>query len=167
MLLSPPNELSRLSIDEVRVDPLGPEPAQEMIELLNFGGEPVDLQGCFVSDDPNERGVRIVNALRVLPAERVLVVGPDFDPRERADGMLSPGVRLARTDRHLSLSNQGERLFLRDPEGRRLSASPRMEPAREGACVARSRGDRRSGSAAVFRADPHSGCTPGAETIWP
>lgn len=167
LLLSPPADLPDLSIEEIRPDPLGPEPAQEMIELLNFGSEPIELQGFFVSDDASDEGVRIVDALRVLPSERVLVVAPDFDPRERADGMLSPGVRIARTDKALSLSNEGEPLFLRDPSGRRVSAAPRQKPAREGACLARSAADRRSAAADAFRADPNQTCTPGTETIWP
>ncbi len=160
-------QLASLSIDEVRSDPLGPEPAQETIELLNFGGEPIQIMGFSVSDDAHEAGVRIRDPLSVLPGERVLVVGPEFDARDASDGILPPGVRLVRTDKALSLNNQGSALFLRDPQTRRLSAAPRMKPAQAGACVTRISTDPRTGALAGFAPDPSHSCTPGTETRWP
>ncbi len=159
--------LATLSIEEVRCDPIGPEPAQETIELLNFGREPVQIMGFSLSDDALEAGVRIRDDLTVLPDERVLIVGPMFDARDGSDGTLSPGVRLARTDKALSIGNQGSLLFLRDTQSHRLSAAPRIKPAKPGACIARHSEDPRSGAVEAFAADPNQSCTPGAETTWP
>lgn len=161
------DDLATISIDEVRGDPLGAEPAQESIELFNFGGEPLQIKGFFVSDDASKPGVPIVDDLSVLPGERVLVVGPKFDPRDMSDGVLSPGVRLVHTDKALSISNTGEALYLRDARGRRLSSAPSMGPAHSGACIARIVDDPRTGAAHSFAHDPESTCTPGRETSWP
>ncbi len=167
LALSTARDLPTISIDEVRSDPLGPEPAQESIELLNFGSEITKIMGFFVSEDAAKPGVRIVEDLSVLPGERVLVVSADFDPRDTADGALSPGIRLAHTDKALSMSNEGESLYLRDANGRRLSSAPRMGPAHSGACIARISHDPRTGAPQSFAPDPNATCTPGRETSWP
>jgi len=167
LALATVDDLATISIDEVRGDPLGAEPMQESIELFNFGSEAAQIKGFFVSDDVSKPGLPIVDDLSVLPGERVLVVGPKFDPRDTSDGVLSPGVRLAHTDKALSLSNAGEALYLRDAHGRRLSSAPSMEPAHSGACIARIVDDPRTGAAQGFAQDPDGTCTPGRETSWP
>ena len=90
-----------------------------------------------------------------------------FDARDASDGPLKPGVRLARTDKALSLSNDGSIVLLRDAQMRRISAAPRLKPAQAGACIARISADPRRGSPSDFARDPQQSCTPGVQTLWP
>lgn len=161
--LSPAPDLARVSIDEVRVDPLGPEPAQEYVELLNFGASDLSMQGFSLTSDAFAQGQLITSDMPLAPGERALVVAPDFDVNERSDGALPAGVRLLRLARPLSLRNDGSALFLRDAAGRRLAAAPALAPERPGQCIHRVAGvDPRSGEPLAFTRDAHGSCTPGA-----
>jgi hypothetical protein len=162
LTLAPAPDLPRVAIDEVRVDPLGPEPAQEYVELLNFGASTISIMGFSLTHDPFAEGPAITGELTLAPGERVLVVAPEFDAQESSDGVLPPGVRLARLARPLSLRNEGSALYLRDALGRRLSAAPALAPEKPGQCIHRVAQDGRSGEAAAFARDAHASCTPGA-----
>jgi hypothetical protein len=155
-----PASLAPLAIDEVRPDPLGPEPAQEYVELLNFGPDPLQIMGFSLTDDAFHEGLHIVTPLEMAAGERVLVVAPDFDPANTADGALPGGVRLARLEGALSLRNEGAALFLRDPSGARVAESPRLAPAQAGQCIARVE----HGGSFLYQRDPAGACTPGAAT---
>jgi hypothetical protein len=159
-----PDDLPTLSIDEVRVDPLGPEPAQEYVELLNFGTQAVDMEGFSISNDAFAEGVQVTSLHRVEAGERVLLVASSFDRADGEDGPFPAAVRVVRLPRALSLSNQGASLFLRDAQGRRVSASPQVAPQREGQCLARVGNDPRSAARELFVLDPSFGCTPGTAT---
>jgi hypothetical protein len=156
--------LAPVTIDEVRPDPLGPEPAQEYVELLNFGSEPVNIMGFSLTDDSFDAGRVLGAQLAMAPGERVLVVGPDFDAREPSDGELPAGVRLVRLAGPLSLRNDGDALFLRDELGRRVAESPRVAPHGAGQCVGRLVD---ASGRAEFVPDPRGGCTPGTATLEP
>ncbi|MDB4972654.1 MAG: hypothetical protein JWN48_995 [Myxococcaceae bacterium] len=181
-------DLARLSIDEVRADPVGKEPAQEYVELLNFGSTPVSLMGFTLSTDALVRGRSVLGSAglasepsadlharldgeSLAPGERALLVGSEFDPRDAADGALPGGLRLIYLDGALSLSNDGELLFLRDPQGRRVAAARTFPGLVEGQCTARFHGDElanadlRSDDASAFELDPSGGCTPGSATF--
>jgi hypothetical protein len=162
VVLAPAPDLARLAIDEVRVDPLGPEPAQEYVEVLNFGASDVSMMGFSLTHDPFAQGLAIADDITVAPGERVLVVPPEFDARESSDGALPAGVRLARLARPLALRNEGSALYLRDAQGRRLSASPALGPEQAGQCIHRVDNDPRSGDMLAFARDASGGCTPGA-----
>jgi hypothetical protein len=144
MELAPLTDLAKVSIDEVRADPLGPEPSQEYVELLNFGDQPVSIMGFTLTDDPYAEGAHISDEQQLAPGERVLVVAPDFDVQDEADGApagayqdVLGGVRVARLSSALSLRNDGSQLLLRDGQGRRLSAAPALAPAKPGQCIER------------------------------
>jgi hypothetical protein len=157
-----PQDLATLTIDEVRADPLGPEPAQEYVELLNFGPKAMAMEGFSLTDDAFAQGSTLHLQSPLLPGERVLVVGPDFDRHEASDGPVPETVRLVRLERPLSLANDGSALFLRDATGRRLSAAPRLAPALPGQCIYRiASSDMRTGGAQAFAVDPNRSCTPG------
>jgi hypothetical protein len=162
LTLAPAADLPRVAIDEVRVDPLGPEPTQEYVELLNFGASTISIMGFSLTHDPFAQGQPIPGELTLAPGERVLVVAPEFDAQESSDGALPAGVRLARLARPLSLRNEGSALYLRDALGRRLSAAPALVPEKPGQCIYRIASDGRSGEAVAFARDVHAGCTPGA-----
>jgi hypothetical protein len=160
-----PSDLATLTIDEVRADPLGPEPAQEYVELLNFGTEAVAMEGFFLTDDAFTPGHALSMPSPLLPGERILVVGPDFDRHEPSDGAIPDSLRLLRLESPLSISNEGSALFLRDAMAHRLAAFPRLAPAKAGQCTARlSTSEPRSDAARDFAQDPDGRCTPGTAT---
>ena len=148
--------LATLSIVEVRADPRGPEPTQEYVEVLNFGAVPIPLDGFTLSDRADAAGDVLTGT--VAPGERVLVVADRFDPEDPNDPAVPPGVRLVRVEGPIAsggISNAGEPLFLRDPEGRRVSAAP-AEPSEPGVCLVRTGASMR-GARGFTRAV----CTPG------
>lgn len=154
-------DLAPLSITEVRADPRGPEPAQEYVEVANVGHAPVDLSGFTLADRADREGDRVSDAVLVPPGARVLLVADAFDPTHPEDASVPPGVGLVRLGTSLGsggLANGGEPLFLRDPEGRRVSAAPAVKPPEAGTCIVRIAADPRTGDAAAFAPAP---CTPG------
>lgn len=149
--------LATVAIVEVRADPSGPEPAQEYVELVNYGRAPVSLDGFALTDRADAVGDLLAGAL--APSERALVVAASFDPDDPSDAPIPPGVRLLRVEGPLGsggLSNAGEPLFLRDALGRRVSAAPALA-TRAGTCIVRGGPSMRD--EADFREAP---CTPGA-----
>ncbi len=159
--------LASVAIDEVRADPVGREPQQEYVELLNFGDQPIELKGFTLTDDAHALGVTLDESFQLAPGERALLVGPGFDPNDTSDGPLPKGVRRVSAAQTLSLRNTGVSLFLRDAAGHRVSSAPALAPARAGACIARRSDDMRTGELRSFAADPAQTCTPGRATAWP
>jgi hypothetical protein len=158
------SDLAALSISEVRANPLGSEPAQEYVELWNFGARPLPVQGFSISDAPDEPGTRIVPDAILPPGARALLVSDAFDSTSDTDVRPAPGAILLRvgpTVTRAGLANSGEALFLRDREGRRLSAAPATPPPRPGVCSVRECEDPRSGAPGSFGYDPAASCTPG------
>jgi len=154
-----PEELLPLTIAEVRANPLGPEPRQEYVEVLNFGSMPVSVAGLALADRPDRVGDVISTAQLIAPGARALLVADAFDPLDATDPPVPPGVPLIRIGTSLAsagLSNAGEPLYLRDSEGRRLSAAPALE-TEGGECLIRD-GSVRSGDEDTFTIGP---CTPG------
>lgn len=164
LALEPARDLAAISIDEVRVDPRGPEPSQEYVELLNFGATSMSIAGFSLSDDAFAPGRQIEGELTLAAGERVLVVAADFDPNDPDDDAPAAGVRLARLSGSLTLRNEGSTLFLRDAHGRRVSAAPALAPERAGQCIVRVGPDHRSGKSSDFALDPSGGCSPGYAT---
>jgi hypothetical protein len=156
-----PSGLPRLVITEVRADPLGPEPAQEYVELANEGLVAVDLAGCALSDGFDRAGDLLPP--RTLPAgARALVVADAFDPDEPSDSPPVPaGTPLVRVGSALGeggLSSAGEPLVLRlhaaDGTVHRLSSMPASRTPEPGACLVR--------TAAGFL-HTRAACSPGRE----
>ncbi|AKF07881.1 lamin tail domain-containing protein [Sandaracinus amylolyticus] len=166
--LSTTDALAPISIVEVRADPWSVEPRQEYVEIANLGAVTIDLAGFSLSDAPGSMGDVIVGPARVAPGARALIVADAFDPDDRGeddrDVAIPPGVALIRVDRSLAsggLANSGEPLFLRDPDGRRVSAMPAEPTPRAGVCTVRVADDPRTGARGSFDYDAAGGCTPG------
>jgi hypothetical protein len=157
-------DLPALSITEVLANPLGPEPQQERVELWNFGDAPIALAGMQLSDQIAEPGVSLTTSVVLDPGARVLLVPDAFDASDGSDVAIPPGTPLIRVGKAIGkagLANRGEPLFLRDAEGRRVSAAPGTPSPSAGTCTARISEDPRDGSASAFAADEVARCTPG------
>lgn len=164
LTLSTSAPLAALSITEVRSDARGPEPRQEYVEVLNFGAVPVDLRGFSLADRADEAGDLVTRSFLLPAGARALFVADAFDPNDARDDVPAPGVPLVFVGTSLGsggLSNSGEPLYLRDAEGRRLSASPALPARAPGACLVRASLDPRDGASATFLPDALDGCTPG------
>jgi len=158
-------EERKLSIAEVRADPLGPEPAQELVELLNYGTVPIALDGLSLGDRLDAVAPPISTTALLGPSARALLVADAFDGHEPSELQPPAGALLVRVGTSLAsggLRNSGEALYLRDPAGHRLSASPAHPSPRPGVCIVRSDdADMRSGAPSAFVRDPDDSCTPG------
>jgi hypothetical protein len=157
-------DLPALSITEVLANPLGPEPQQERVELWNFGDAPIALAGMQLSDQVAEPGVALATPVVLDPGARVLLVADAFDASDGSDVPIPPGTPLIRVGKAIGsagLANRGEPLFLRDAQGRRVSAAPSTPAPSAGTCIARISEDPRDGSASAFAADEATRCTPG------
>jgi hypothetical protein len=156
--------LATLSITEMRADPRGPEPTQEYVELWNYGSRVVDLEGYTLDDRSDKLGEPFARSLRVEPQTYVLLVAEAFNADDPRDQAPPPGASLLRLGRSLAssgLSNTGERIYLRDAQGRRVSAAPATPKPRAGVCIVRVSPDGRDGAASAFDYDSESTCTPG------
>lgn len=156
--------LATLAITEVRANPRGAEPEQELVELWNYGAVPIDLLGFSLADRPDAQGTPLSASAVVPPGGRALLVADGFDARDPLDVAPPPGARLVRVGPSLAeagLSNGGEPLFLRDPSGRRISAAPASPRPRSGVCSVRVTDDPRAGEDGSFGYAPDDGCSPG------
>jgi hypothetical protein len=114
----------RVVLTEVLQNPAGPEPAQEYVELLNLGSHPVDLAGWQLDDGDDGVGVATLPAGILQPGRRAVVVGKGYKASSLDPSPL-PGALLVRLDKALGdsgLSNAGEVVVLRDPQGSTVSA---------------------------------------------
>ncbi len=156
--------LAALSISEVLADPLGAEPQQEFVEIVNYGTATIDLLGFSLGDRADMPGAPVERSSRVLPGARVLLVADGYDPREGSDPAPPPGALLVRVGRAIGsagLRNAGEALYLRDALGRRISAAPATPEPRPGVCLVRTTNQMRSGAPGTFDHDANATCTPG------
>jgi hypothetical protein len=172
----PAPALPRVTISEVRADPLGPEPQQEYIELYNFGSEPVELAGMSITDDVTTAGNKIQHKVTLAPEQSALLVSTSFDPSHPQDVPPVAGAVLIRVADKLvtrGLSNSGEALYLRDARGRRISTFSSLPSPKPGVCIQRVSWDAlageasavmRSGEPSVFVPSPDKRCTPGSHT---
>jgi hypothetical protein len=142
--LQTPAALPTLAITEVRADPNGPEPAQEYVELWNFGAAAVAMGGLLLSDSPAELGVALPDEPRLEPDAHALLVSDAFDAADARDEAPAAGallVRMGKTVTRAGLANAGEPLYLRTADGQRISSAPGQPAARAGQCLVRTRVD--------------------------
>ncbi|MFH2009545.1 MAG: lamin tail domain-containing protein [bacterium] len=114
-------------ISEVRANPAGAEPAQELVELVNLGSTPTGLQGWRITDDPSREGDTLP-AVMLAPGAVVLVVPQTFDQLDDADPQPDPAALIVRVDDGTlgsgGLSNSGEPVHLFDDGGVERSYFP-------------------------------------------
>lgn len=151
---------SRVVINEVMANPVGPEPQQEWIELLNDGAVSAEMVGWKLRDEGTEIEIP---PLSIAPAAFVLLVRSDY--LEGLDGEHTPpiGTTLIRLPQlgKAGLLNAGESLTLLDNEGRVVSSFPARASARQGVSVARRSAMTLDSDPNGFASHAHPGATPG------
>jgi hypothetical protein len=108
-------------ITEVLANPLGPEPAQEWVELYNDGTVATQLGGWLLRDVGGE--AQLPDAV-LAPGAFALIVGDDYDPSGKHDPAPAAHTLLLRVPRvgKNGLSNAGEALELVDTHDDKVSA---------------------------------------------
>mgnify|MGYP003471432755 CR=1 FL=1 len=154
--------LPTLSISEVYADPAGEEPAQEFVELWNYGARGLPLAGLYLGDSARELGQLIESEAHLAPGARALLVSDAFSAASALDVPPRAGSVLVRVGKTLTpggLSNRGQALYLRDAAGHRLSATPDRPAPQAGLCLSRIDLDPRAQDPEDFRSG--EACTPG------
>jgi Lamin Tail Domain len=123
-------------INEVLANPIGAEPAQEWIELVNDGLIEVDLGGYVLVDILGETALP---SFVLAPGALALLVNQAFIEDDEVDLPPAPATALLRVPElgRSGLSNAGEPLKLRGPDGAVLSRFPALPHSRAGMSIAR------------------------------
>ncbi len=85
-----------VAITEVLADPNGSEPAQEFVEIMNFGPYEIDLSGWMIDDNGDANGGdNLVAENTVLgPGQVAVVVSASYDPTDGQDPAPDPAALL-------------------------------------------------------------------------
>jgi hypothetical protein len=123
-------------LSEVLANPLGAEPAQEFVELVNDGLAPGDLAGFALEDGG---GVTLLPSALVPPGGLLLLVPETFVEDDGIDPPPALGTTLVRVEKlgKNGLANGGEPLALRAPDGRVVSRVPPLPKPAAGQSLAR------------------------------
>jgi hypothetical protein len=128
--------MPHLIINEVLANPLGPEPQQEWVEIVNDGPAPAALDGYVLADGGGET---LLPPATLAPGAFALLVNEAFAAEDGSDAAPAPGTTILRVP-HLGkngLSNAGEALALRDGGGAVVSRFPASPKPKAGLSVAR------------------------------
>jgi hypothetical protein len=123
-------------INEVLANPIGPEPAQEWVEIVNDGAAPAELGGYVLVDVGGET---LIPSATLAPGGFALLVNEafvedgDYDPKPAPSALILRVPELGQ----MGLSNAGEPLTLRDAEGGVVSRFPSSPKPKAGMSVAR------------------------------
>ncbi len=117
--------IAAIVITEVLMDPLGPEPRQEFVELINTGNVPISLDGWTLEDEGSAD--IISTTIELLPGVYALVVASGWIPGDGGDPSPAAGAVVFTLDGSIGssgLRNSGESLVLRDSTGQMVSHFP-------------------------------------------
>ncbi len=123
-------------LNEVLANPLGAEPAQEWVEIVNDGSVPAELGGYQILD---VGGVTVLPSAILPPGGFALVVNDSYvledgvDPAPPTDALVLRVPHLGKG----GLSNSGEPLTLKDGTGAVVSTFPAIANVAAGKSVAR------------------------------
>lgn len=79
-------------ITEVLADPLGPEPAQEFVEIFNYGLQAVDLSNWMIDDEADCNGDLIAEGTWLHPGQAAILVSDKYNPENPVDVSPPPGT---------------------------------------------------------------------------
>jgi hypothetical protein len=146
-------------LNEIMANPLGAEPAQEWIEIVNDGTLPVDLGGFSLdlSDGPVPLPSVTLESRRFA-----MLVSQSYAPADGRDVPPAPGTPILRLPR-LGLSNSGETVILRAADGTAVSRFPALAPPRAGVSVARRAPSSLDSDPRAFGPHVGNGASPGWE----
>lgn len=152
--------MDHVVLNEVLANPIGPEPAQEWVELTNDGTGPADLGGYSLVDTA---GQVVLPSFVLEPGAFVVLAREDFVEDVESDVPLLPGTPLLRLPSlgKNGLSNAGEPLWLRRPDGSLASTFPALPKPKPGVTVARRNADSPDQGVGAFSLHAAPGASPG------
>jgi hypothetical protein len=155
--------LPPLVLSEVYADPIGPEPDQEFVEIVNVGTEAVALDGLAVADGGGT-GDPISGSAPLAAGAYAILVHPAF-ALSGADPSPAPGalvVRLSGPIGSNGLLNSGEPVSIVDALGRTITIAPDLLAPRTGVSIERTDFAGDPYDAGTWAHNPTSSATPGA-----
>jgi hypothetical protein len=155
-----------VSVTEILADPDGPEPAQEFVEIVNYGDAPVDLSGWMIDDGGDLNGDLITEGTMLSAGKAAVIVGADYNPEEPGEPTLSADSLLIRLDSSIASNglknSDAETVELYDELGVLVSRYNGTAGApREGVSTVRLAPGLPDGDAEAFAPEPGGGATPG------
>ena len=163
--IEPAPPRAHLVINEVMANPAGAEPQQEWVELFNDGLDAVAVAGYGLETGG---GTALLPAGVLAPGAFALVVTNGYVGDDGLDPVAVPGTLLLRVPAlgRDGLSNEGERLLLRDAAGTAVSTFPAMK-AKSGVSNVRTSPDAPDGNDDSFAPSANGSATPGAPNAAP
>ena len=155
---------SRWVLNEVLANPVGAEPMNEWIELINASAAAAELLGARLEDGG---GSVELPALRAEAGEVLLLVREDFEPNTGVDvppGAATQLIRLPTLGKN-GLTNSGEALLLRAADGATLSRFPAVSSPHAGVSIARRDPADADDVASAFGEHAEPGASPGAPNV--
>jgi hypothetical protein len=136
-------------LSEVQANPLGSEPAQEWVEIVNDGSVAANLGGYVLADIGGET---VLPDALLPPSGYALIVNETFVEDDELDVPPATGTLLLRVSKLglNGLSNSGEPLKLIDGLGRVVSRFPATPKPKPGRSVSRVKPDAPDGVSASF-----------------
>ncbi len=143
-------------LNEALADPLGAEPRQEWVEIVNDGRARGTLSGHSIADSG---GAEALPDVTLEAGEVALIVGEEFVADDGVDVPPAVGTRLVRLPRLAAggLKNGGEEVRLLGPDGRAVSRIPAEPAPKPGRSQARSRPSAPDEAASFALAEPTPG----------
>jgi hypothetical protein len=153
-----------VAITEVLANPLGPEPAQEFVEIANTGKDQVDISAWMIDDNGDQDGDLVPSSTVLAPGGVALLVGPGYDPAQGQDPAPAAGALLVFFDSSLcsgGLKNTDpETVELYDQTGQLISTCPAQSPP-AGTSLQRLLADLPDADPLAWAPHPASTSTPG------
>lgn len=162
--IAPIEPVPHVIINEVMANPLGTEPAEEWVELVNAGAASATMVGWKLRDQAGEVELP---PLRMEPGAFVLLVREDFAGGQAGDVAPVAGTTLVRLPSlgKNGLTNSGEALSLVDQGGAVVSRYPARASGLEGVSLARRTPDELDELAQGFGPHASPGASPGAANV--
>lgn len=159
-----PVPTARVVINEVMANPLGAEPSEEWIEIVNAGSLAAEMIGWRLRDQAGEAEIP---PILLEPGATALLVRFDFLGGQNGD--VAPlrecaVVRLATLGKN-GLTNSGEAVALLDALGNAVSSFPARSSDREGVSLARRSPTELDDASQSFSAHASPGASPCAANV--
>jgi len=169
-----------LRITEILIDPNGPEPDQEFVEVVNTTGSVLDISGWRLADAPAPEcssptecapvldgyGDVIPDGTLIPPMEPVLLVSSKYNTGDPLDPSPPPSCEIIRLDTSLGdrglRNSSGEVVFIIDGEGGVASFYPNvLGTMTEGVSIERVHLQYPDGNVLTWMENPSGTSTPG------
>jgi hypothetical protein len=144
-----------VAITEVLADPWGAEPAQEFVEIANYGAAAIDLAGWMIDDNGDENGDLLPAGCLIAPGQVALLVAPDYDPESAEDPAPASGALVVYLESSIGTgglkNDEAETVELYDASGALVSVyDGRVGKPVEGKSAARIRAEAPDGCPRAF-----------------